>query len=101
MKINPETRKETYELSAVLDILHRIFRETLFPRIGNLDMVDLFLMDMLLFCQHEKEENTGDSLDISQVMWSELVSAISERKCPIYAPFLTLLIGEGLGAHLS
>ena len=25
-------------------------------------------------------------------MWSELVSAISERKCPIYGPFIMLLI---------
>ena len=55
-------------------------------------MVHSFLVDMLLFCQHEKEESTGDSLDISHVMWSELVSAISECKCPIYAPFLMLLI---------
>ena len=58
LKINPETKKETYELPAFLDILHRFFRETLFPRIGNLDMVHSYLVDMLLFCQHEKEANT-------------------------------------------
>ena len=55
-------------------------------------MVHSFLVDMLLFCQHEKEENTGESLDISHVMWSDLVTAISERKCPIYAPFIMFLI---------
>ena len=55
-------------------------------------MVHSFLMDMLLFCQHEKEENTRESLDISHVMWSKLVSAISECKCPIYGPFTMLLI---------
>ena len=92
MKINPETTKETYELPAFLDILHRVFRETLFPRIGNLDMVHSYLVDMLLFCQRKKEQNTGESLDISHVMWSELLSAISERKCPIYGPFIMLLI---------
>ena len=92
LKINPETKKESYELPAFLDILHRVFRETLFPRIGNLDMVHSYLVDMLLFCQHEKEENTGESLDISHVMWSDLLSAISERKCPIYGPFIMLLI---------
>ena len=86
------TKKETYELSTYLDILHRVFRETLFPRIGNLDMVHSYLVDMLLFCQHEKEANTGESLDISHVMWSELLAAISERKCPIYGPFIMLLI---------
>ena len=69
LKKNPETNKELYELYAYLDILHRVFRETLFPRIGNLDMVHSYLVDMLLFCQHEKEANTGESLDISHVMW--------------------------------
>ena len=49
------------------------------------------LVNMPLFCQHEKEENSGDSLDISHVMWSELVSAVSERKCSIYGPFIMLL----------
>ena len=92
MKIHPVTEKETYELPAFLEILHRVFRETLFPRIGNLDMVHSYLVDMLLFCQHEKEANTGECLDISHVMWSELLSAISERKCPIYGPFIMLLI---------
>ena len=92
LRINPETKKETYELPAFLDILHRVFRETLFPRIGNLDQVHSYLMDMLLFCQREKGQNTEESLDISHVMWSELVSAISERKCPIYGPFIMLLI---------
>ena len=55
-------------------------------------MVHSYLVDMLLFCQHEKEENTEDSLDISHVMWSELVSVIFERKCPIYGPFIMFLI---------
>ena len=86
------TEKKTYELPAFLDNLHRVFRETLLPSIGNLDMVHSFLVDMLLFCQHEKEETTGESLDISHVMWSELLSAISERKCPIYGPFIMRLI---------
>ncbi len=54
LRINPETKKETYELPANLDILYRIFRETLFPRIGNLDQVHSYLVDMLLFCQWEK-----------------------------------------------
>ena len=66
--------------------------ERLFPSIGNLDMVHSYLVDMLPFFQHEKEENTGESLDISHVMWSELLSAISECKCPIYGSFIMLLI---------
>ena len=86
MKIHPEMRKKTYELFPFLDILHRIFRSTLFPRIGNLDMVHSYLVDMLLFFQHEKDNNSWETLDIYHVMWSKLLSAITERKCPIYAP---------------
>ena len=58
-------------------------------------MVHSFLVDMLLFCQREKGQHTEESLDISHVMWSELLSAISERKCPIYGPFIMLLIETG------
>ena len=32
-----ETGKVSYELWPFLDIMHRIFRNTLFPRVGNLD----------------------------------------------------------------
>ena len=85
-------KKKTYELFPFLDILHRIFRHTLFPRTGNLDQEHSCLVDMLLFCQHEKEASTGESFDVSHVMWSELLSAITECKCPIYAPFVILLI---------
>ena len=31
-------------------------------------------------------------MDISHVMWSELLSVVSERKCPIYGPFIMRLI---------
>ena len=55
-------------------------------------------MDILLFYQHEKDKNTGETLDISHVMWSELLSAITVRKCPIYTPYLMLLI-EKTWAH--
>ena len=43
----------SYELCPFLDIMHRIFQNTLFPRVGNLDQVHSYLVDMLLFC-HKK-----------------------------------------------
>ena len=33
-----------------LDIMHRILRNSLFPRVGNLDMVHSYLVDMLILC---------------------------------------------------
>ena len=37
-----------------LDIMHRIFRNTLFPRIGNFDEVHGYLAEMLLLCEDRK-----------------------------------------------
>ena len=55
-------------------------------------MVHSYLVDMVLICQ--KEKNTQQVLDVSHVMWSELRSAVFERKCPIYGPYLMKLIEE-------
>ncbi|KAE8820241.1 hypothetical protein D1007_01960 [Hordeum vulgare] len=38
-KISSTTRKSTYVLKPFLDIMHHIFRHTVFPRVGNLDQV--------------------------------------------------------------
>ena len=40
----------SYELWPFLDIMHRIFKNTLFHRVGNQDMVHSFLVDLLFFC---------------------------------------------------
>ena len=87
-----ETGKVTYELWPFLEIMHRIFRNTLFPRIGNLDQVHSYLVDLLLFCQ--EEQGSQQVLDVSHVMWSELHSAVMERKCIIYGPYLMQLIED-------
>ena len=87
-----ETGKVSYELWPFLDIMHRIFRNTLFPRVGNLDQVHSYLVDLLLFCQ--EEQGSQQVLDVSHVMWSELHSAVMEHKCIIYGPYLMQLIED-------
>ena len=87
-----ETGHVSYELQPFLDIMHRIFRNTLFPRVGNQDMVHSFLVDQLLFCQ--KQQGTQEVLDVSHVMWSELHSAVLEHKCIIYGSYFMHLIEE-------
>ena len=74
------------ELKPFFDIMHRIFRNTLFPRIGNLDMVHGHLVDMLLLCHSKK--GTNAVLDVSHVMWKVLVNATYGDHCPIYSPFV-------------
>src|SRR3954462_4207074 len=73
-------------LTRFLDIMHRIFRTSLFPRVGNMDMVHGYLGNMVLLCEECK--NTTQTLDVCDIMWEELDSAVMDRKVPIYGPYL-------------
>lgn len=37
-------------LTPFLDIMHRIFRTSLFPRVGDLDKIHNYLVNMILLC---------------------------------------------------
>ncbi|KAI5006419.1 hypothetical protein ZWY2020_033662 [Hordeum vulgare] len=71
--------------------MHRIFRNTLFPRIGNKDEVHGLLAEMLLLCEEARNKATAP-LDISDVMFCELWNCIMNRKVPIYGPYLFAFI---------
>ena len=75
----------------ILDIMHRIFRNSLFSRIGDKDKVHAYLVDMMLFCE-EARHSQMQPLDVSHIMWCELQFAVFNRKVPIYGPYLFLLI---------
>src|SRR3954465_4241363 len=69
--------------------MHRIFRSSLFPHVGNLDMAHIYLANMMLLCEEYK--NTTMTLDMCSIMWEELYSDVMERKVPIYGPYLQVL----------
>ena len=85
--------KSSWVLNSFLDIMHRIFRNTLFPRIGDKDKVHAYLVDMLLLCAEARSSQT-QPLDVSHIMWCELRFAVFNRKVPIYGPYLFLLISK-------
>ncbi|KAI4995688.1 hypothetical protein ZWY2020_037736 [Hordeum vulgare] len=70
-----------------LDIMHRIFYNTLFPCIGNFDEVHGYIGEMLLLCEDAKTKESAP-LDISDVMFNDLWNCIMNRKVPIYGPYL-------------
>ena len=76
-------------LTPFLDIMHHIFRTSLFPRVGDLDKIHSYLVNMILLCQEYK--GTAMTLDICSIMYEELYTAVMERKVPIYGPYLQLL----------
>ena len=62
-----------------LDIMHRIFRNTLFPRSGNFDEVHGYLGEMLLLCEEAMSQESAP-LVIADVMFTELWNCIINRK---------------------
>jgi hypothetical protein len=85
--------KKTWVLNPFLDVMHRIFRNTLFLRIGDKDKVHAYLVDMMLLCE-EARHQIPRPLDVSHIMWCELRFAVFNRKVPIYGPYLHLLISK-------
>ena len=85
--------KKAWVLNPFLNIMHRIFRNSLFSRIGDKDKVHAYLVDMLLLCEGARLSQT-QPLDVSHIMWCELRFAVFNRKVPIYGPYLFLLISK-------
>ena len=85
--------KQSWVLNPFLDVMHRIFRNNLFPHIGDKDKVHAYLMDMLLLCEEVRHHAT-QPLDISHIMWVELRFPVYNHKVPIYGPYLHLLISK-------
>ena len=63
--------KKALVLNPFLDIMHRIFRNSLFPRIRDKDKVHAYLVDMMLLCEDAHQAQT-QPLDVSHIMWCEL-----------------------------
>ena len=83
--------KKTFVLNPFLDIMHWIFRSSLFPRIGDKDKVHSYLVDMMLICE-EASLQQPEPLHVSHIMWCELQFVVFHCKVPIYGPYLHLLI---------
>ena len=85
--------RSMWVLNPFLDIMHRVFRHSLFPRIGDKDKVHAYLVDMLLICEEARVSQT-QPLDVSHIMWCALRFVVFIRKVPIYGLYLFLLISK-------
>lgn len=84
------TPKKIAHLVQPFEILHRIYRETLMPRVGNWDEVHGFMFDLL---KNSKEiQGTGENLDVMDCIHHELLLTVMDKRAPIYGPFLMKLI---------
>ena len=77
-------------LKPVYDILMRIFREVLNPKVGCQHIFFGFLQNLLLLTHQHR--GTGLQLDVMDYIWNELWNGILSRKAPVYAPYLMRFI---------
>jgi hypothetical protein len=74
------------DLLPVYDIMHRVFRYVLLPKVGNQDDIYGYLVDLLVAMKTKRGK--GMTFDVSKWMWEELYNCVYYRKVPIYAPFV-------------
>jgi hypothetical protein len=74
------------DLLPVYDIMHRVFRYVLLPKVGNQDDIYGYLVDLLVAMKTQRGK--GMTFDVSKWMWEELYNCVYYRKVPIYAPFV-------------
>ena len=80
--------------------MHRIFRETLYPRVGNWDQVHGYFIDLLILCYQKR--GSGEKLDVMNVLFEELWLSIIEQRAPGYAPYIMkLIVGKWAYLHNS
>ena len=70
--------------------MHRVFRETITPRVGNLDQVHGFVFDLLKLCR--EKQGIREKLDVLDVIFHELWFTIIDQRAPTYGPYIMKLI---------
>ena len=76
---------ESKDLEKVYDIMHRVFRNVLLPKVGNQDEIHGYLVDLMVAMK--TMVGTGATFDVSNWLWHEMYNMVIYRKVPIYAPF--------------
>ncbi|KAE8789142.1 dna replication licensing factor mcm4 [Hordeum vulgare] len=85
---------DSKDLLQVYDIMHRVFRNVLMPKVWNQHEIHGYLVD-LLGAMHI-EAGSGATIDVSKWMWEEMYNMVINRKVPIYALFVMCFFVVGL-----
>jgi hypothetical protein len=83
---------ESKDLQKVYDIMHRVFRNVLLPKVGNQDEIYGYLVDLLVAMK--TMVGSGATFDVSKWLWEEMYSMVINRKVPIYAPFIMCFLNS-------
>jgi hypothetical protein len=77
-------------LRPVYDILLRIYREVLNPKVGCVDQIYGYIGN-LLYLSHQHRDS-GIQLDVMDFLWNEFWACIIARKAPVFAPYFMRFI---------
>jgi len=83
---------ESKDLEKVYDIMHRVFRNVLLPKVGNQDEIHGYLVDLMVAMK--TMVGTGATFDVSNWLWHEMYNMVIYRKVPIYAPFVMCFLNS-------
>lgn len=72
------------------DIMNRIIRETIAPKVGNVDQIHGFQVDFLVKAHENKGK--GLRLDVMDFLWNEMTLVVTQRRVPSYCPYVMALI---------
>ena len=70
--------------------MHRIYRETINPKVGNIDEIHGFLKNLMLLTR--EMQGKGKKLDVMDFIWHELWEVIIKKKNIAFAPLIMRII---------
>ena len=79
-----------YHLLPTYDIMLRVYRYVLNPKVGNFDQVHGFLVNMMVLTAQKRGQ--GLQLDVMDFIWHEMHYAVTMRKTPPSAPYVMKLL---------
>ena len=80
------------DLKPLYDIMHRIYRNVLIPKVGNQDKIYNFFVDLLLKTRSEKGK--GVPLDVPDVLWNEMVHCVMSKAVPSLGPYIMTFLNK-------
>ena len=73
---------EQKHLLKTWDIIHRIYRNTIAPRVGNFDQIHGMLINILY--ESSLMVGQGKKLDVMGIIWHEIYAVVMNRRVPIF-----------------
>ncbi|KAK1629190.1 hypothetical protein QYE76_003505 [Lolium multiflorum] len=82
----------TSGLQPVYDIMLHIYRETVGVKVGNVDEIHSFVIDLML--ETHLRRGKGVQMDVMDCLWNQIYLRMVEKRSPSFAPFIMKLISE-------